>query len=43
MIPCDNNTILAFILEISWDAGANNKETDMVYLTVGTAGGGTES
>ena len=39
----DGSATTYFILEISWDAGANNKETDMVYLTVGTAGGGTES
>lgn len=30
-----------FILEISWTARANDKETDMVYLTVGTSGQGT--
>lgn len=40
----DGSATTYFILEISWGAGeSNNKETDMVYLTVGTAGGGTES
>ena len=31
------NEVTYFILDVSWKAGDNNKETDMVYLTVGTA------
>ena len=27
-----------YVLKISWSQGANNKETDMIYLTVGTNG-----
>lgn len=34
--PTPTATVTYFILDVSWDAGENNKETDMVYLTVGT-------
>ena len=30
-------TITYFILDVTWNGGENNKETDIVYLTVGTA------
>lgn len=37
--PSSENSVTYFILEVSWTAGENDKETDMVYLTVGTGGG----
>lgn len=38
-IPTVDGETLYFILEISWGNLVNNKETDMIYLTVGTGGG----
>ena len=47
LITLENDVALTyFILDVSWKSGVNSKETDMVYLTVGTGGtgeaGGTE-
>lgn len=33
----ENVAVTYYILDVIWAAGQNNKETDMVYLTVGTA------
>lgn len=42
-IPIDRGATKYFILEVSWTEALSNKETDMVYLTVGASstGGGT--
>lgn len=38
LVNIDENKITYFVLKVTWENQKNTKETDMVYLTVGTGG-----